>query len=428
MPFTKKMANVSTGGATDLSSYAKKTDLPTNLSQLQNVVYVAHRGYSSEAPENTIPAYELAAKLGYMMVEADICETSDGNFILMHNETVDNMTNGTGNVKKLTLEQIKALTIDNGNGIENYPNLKVPTLQEFLEVCRKYSLIPVLDIRPFTNYQNFLDIIIEEGFEHSCIILDSFINQLKHIRSLNTNISLMSLAEISIEDCLNYNIGIDLGYTHAWMTETNIKNAIDNGIEVGIWTVNTKSIAERFIGYGVRYLTTDNLQLDSTPGFRVHELEINFDALEERVTNPYFIDSPLVLNYIPGTVVGVRTLSFAEGTGINYYPDNFVIYSDSKGRAVSEAIPTQGCYDVNVHFDTNFKVTIYCYNESNRFIRDLGWFTSDTDKQLPNTTMFYQIYAAKVDGTLFTSDDLNTLAKSIRITYLKNDTNSNCMS
>ena len=76
---------------------------------------IAHRGYSSEAPENTLPAYELAAQSGAWGIEADIHRTADGAFVCMHDPTVDRMTDGTGVIAEMTLDEIQMLTIDSGS-------------------------------------------------------------------------------------------------------------------------------------------------------------------------------------------------------------------------------------------------------------------------------------------------------------------------
>ena len=91
---------------------------------------IAHRGYSSEAPENTLPAYELAAQSGAWGIEADIHRTADGAFVCMHDPTVDRMTDGTGVIAEMTLDEIQMLTIDSGSNSWAYPYARVPTMEE----------------------------------------------------------------------------------------------------------------------------------------------------------------------------------------------------------------------------------------------------------------------------------------------------------
>jgi glycerophosphoryl diester phosphodiesterase len=69
----------------------------------QQVWIVAHRGFKGIAPENTIAAFDAAAKAGARYVEVDVRATRDGHLVLMHDATVDRTTNGHGAVQDLTL-------------------------------------------------------------------------------------------------------------------------------------------------------------------------------------------------------------------------------------------------------------------------------------------------------------------------------------
>ena len=64
--------------------------------------FVAHRGYSAAAPENTALAFELAGKAAFWGIETDISETYDNEFVCMHDDTIDRMTDGEGAVGDYT--------------------------------------------------------------------------------------------------------------------------------------------------------------------------------------------------------------------------------------------------------------------------------------------------------------------------------------
>ena len=94
----------------------------------------AHRADYVFAPENSIQALENAIYFGADLVETDVRLTKDGHVIMMHDYTVDRMTNGTGRVSNLTLEEIKALRLKNNwGGATDY---QVPTLEEFIQVAK----------------------------------------------------------------------------------------------------------------------------------------------------------------------------------------------------------------------------------------------------------------------------------------------------
>ena len=94
----------------------------------------AHRADYVFAPENSIQALENAIYFGADLIETDVRLTKDGHVIMMHDYTVDRMTNGTGSVSNLTLEEIKALRLKNNwGGATDY---QVPTLEEFIQVAK----------------------------------------------------------------------------------------------------------------------------------------------------------------------------------------------------------------------------------------------------------------------------------------------------
>lgn len=73
------------------------------------VANIAHRGCSSIAPENTYSAWVKAIDVGADYFELDIQLSSDDSLVIMHDDTVDRTTNGTGSVSSLTYDQLRTL-------------------------------------------------------------------------------------------------------------------------------------------------------------------------------------------------------------------------------------------------------------------------------------------------------------------------------
>jgi glycerophosphoryl diester phosphodiesterase len=91
----------------------------------------AHRGYSSDFPENTLPALEAALAAGAHVAEIDVRLTRDGTLVLMHDATVDRTTDGSGPVSAMTLEEVK--TLDAGRWFDRkFAGTRIPTLDEVL--------------------------------------------------------------------------------------------------------------------------------------------------------------------------------------------------------------------------------------------------------------------------------------------------------
>lgn len=101
------------------------------------VYVVAHRGAHQDIPENTLAAYRKAIELGVDFVEIDVRTTKDGQFVSIHNGTVDAyMSDGTtGQVRDFTLAELKALDIGSRVGPE-WKAERIPTFEEILDVCK----------------------------------------------------------------------------------------------------------------------------------------------------------------------------------------------------------------------------------------------------------------------------------------------------
>lgn len=96
---------------------------------------IAHRGVNKFAPENTLPAIEMAIEMNLDYVEIDVRTTKDGRMVLMHDDTVDGTTDGTGRVLDLTADEIRSL--DAGSWFSpEYEGTAVPFLEEAFEVMQ----------------------------------------------------------------------------------------------------------------------------------------------------------------------------------------------------------------------------------------------------------------------------------------------------
>ena len=101
----------------------------------RRIVVISHRGEHLHHPENTIPAFQEAIRVGADYFELDVRTTSDGKLVLMHDGTVDRTTNGHGEVAKMTFDEIRALDA----GVKMSPEFKgtrVPTFDEALDLAR----------------------------------------------------------------------------------------------------------------------------------------------------------------------------------------------------------------------------------------------------------------------------------------------------
>lgn len=117
--------------------FGQKTDSFQNFRKPKNGVFViAHRGAHLGIPENSLPAYQKAIDLGCDFVEIDVRTTKDGQFVSVHNSTIDSYVNDkTGSVKNMTLAELKSLDIGKKLG-EEWEYTRIPTFEEILQLCK----------------------------------------------------------------------------------------------------------------------------------------------------------------------------------------------------------------------------------------------------------------------------------------------------
>jgi glycerophosphoryl diester phosphodiesterase len=116
---------------------------------LANPLISAHRGALTLAPENTLQSYEYAFAFGVDLVEVDIQQTKDGQFVALHDSTVDRTTNGTGDISTLTYDEVRALNAADyapWKGGE-YDPAQVASVEEVLQLAKRVGGALELDIK-----------------------------------------------------------------------------------------------------------------------------------------------------------------------------------------------------------------------------------------------------------------------------------------
>lgn len=131
---------------------------------------IAHRGASALEPENSLPAFEAAARRGVWAVETDVHMTRDGQPVCFHNKKVDGLTDGEGAIAELSFSELRRLHITAGVNVEAHSadELRIPTFLEYLTVCRRYGAVPFLELKaPLAEETLFY--VRQMGLEDHCV-------------------------------------------------------------------------------------------------------------------------------------------------------------------------------------------------------------------------------------------------------------------
>lgn len=242
------------------------TDVIIKQTDREKITLVAHRGYSSQAPENTIPAIQKAAEYGFDYVEIDVRQTKDGVWVLMHDEDIGTVCDKSGKVSSFTYYDLVPYNIVKGANVQDYPELKIPTFEQALKACLEFNVKPMIEIKDYTRegLENLLKIIDKYGFTKTCSVISFHREAVEIVREINSEITLYKLVsklnKDEMELCLaNPDMGVSFNGNNKANTPEKIAELQKAGIPLACWTVDTKETMEKWVGEGVTTFVTNRI-------------------------------------------------------------------------------------------------------------------------------------------------------------------------
>ena len=121
-----------------------------------NYRFIAHRGASELAPENSRAAYTLACNYDYYGIECDVHMTKDGVFVLNHDESLKETYGIDIDIKDITYDEIKDYKIVNANNVEEYPNETIPTIDDYLKIIKNSNKCAVIELKNVPTYEDLV--------------------------------------------------------------------------------------------------------------------------------------------------------------------------------------------------------------------------------------------------------------------------------
>lgn len=242
-----------------------------NLSTMfENIKIVNHRGYNFEAPENTFPAFKLSVEKGYKYIETDISFTKDNIPVLLHDETIDRTSNGTGRVDSYTYAEL--LNFDFGKWFNvKYEWTKIPTLEEFLKWSKYVGVHPYLELKyggtTEENVRNVVSLVKKYGMIDKCTFVSAEYTFLSIVREMSPSARLGLTCQAMTNAVLNNAIALKTDKNEVFvdvntydLTDKNADDCMNNNIGLEMWVVNGPSALPLIRPY-VTGITTDNYDL-----------------------------------------------------------------------------------------------------------------------------------------------------------------------
>jgi len=249
-----------------------------NIRNNGEVLVIAHRGGMGLSPENTLYAFKRAEELGVDVIELDIHGTRDGEIVIMHDNTIDRTTDGSGKVVNFTLTELKGFdagfkwTPDNGISFPyRRKGLKMPTLSEVFSEIRNTAMIIEIKQSEPSLIDPLCQLIRKHSLEHNVIVASFSTHALMEFRRVCPEVATSATKTEAIRFFI-----LNLFYLGGFyrpsavalqvpvylegikvVTKRFVNTAQKHNMEVHVWTVNEVDEMRRMINMGVNAIVTD---------------------------------------------------------------------------------------------------------------------------------------------------------------------------
>lgn len=227
-----------------------------------NIITIAHRGASGQAPENTLAAFAKALEIGVDAVEMDVRRTREGHLVVIHDGLLDRTTDGKGFVSRKSLPKLRKL--DAGSWYHpRFSGERIPTLQEVIDLVKRKAKI-CIELKVRGIEEEVLKLIEDNGITEDVLILSFTHLTLRRIKEINPEVATGALIGISrlvrpsrqVEKALKAKADV-LEPPWNFTTPKLIEEAHRIGMPVIVWTVDDQGRMRRLIEMGVDGIATN---------------------------------------------------------------------------------------------------------------------------------------------------------------------------
>ena len=234
------------------------------LSRMGNTQLVAHRGLSGLEKENTCAAFVAAGNRSYFGIETDIHRTADDQYILIHDGETGRVAVDNRSVEGSPLAALREVAMTDIDG-KVRGDLQLPLPEEYLRICKKYDKVAVLEFKGRYSKDMLTEVrgLVKKYHDEAHTIYISFdYENLTALRELTDEVQIQylcgDLTEEQLQDMAARRIGADAYFGS--LSAEKVAHMHELGLVVNCWTVDDVETAQRLMGWGVDYITTDILE------------------------------------------------------------------------------------------------------------------------------------------------------------------------
>ena len=233
--------------------------------ETRGVKMVAHRGVSGLERENTNLAFVAAGNRSYFGIETDIHCTADGNFVLHHDDSTLRLTGVDRVIEETDFATLRAMRLSDLDGSFGREDLVMPTLEEYIGICKKYEKVAVLELKRHMEEERVRAIIDRiEALEYlDKVVFISFdFENLVYVRNYRpaqaVQFLFSKLSDEIVEKMLAHRFDADVYFKS--VTPAFVQTMHEAGLCVNCWTVDNPADAANLIAMGVDFITTNILE------------------------------------------------------------------------------------------------------------------------------------------------------------------------
>jgi len=230
-----------------------------------NVKMIAHRGLSGIEKENTNAAFVAAGNKSYFGIETDVHKTVDDKYVIIHDFDTARVAIDNVSVENSTFDFLRTIQLIDKDGKKGRTDLRIPSLEEYIQLCKKYEKVSVLELKgSYTkdNINQIVDIIKGEEYLDNVIFisfsLQNLINLKENFPNQPAQFLTVDFTDDLIDTLIKYNLDLDIYYDR--LNEDNVKALKEANIEINAWTCDNKEAGERLVKLGVDYITSNILE------------------------------------------------------------------------------------------------------------------------------------------------------------------------
>ena len=231
----------------------------------KNTRMVAHRGLSGIERENTAAAFVAAGNRSYFGIETDVHKTADGQYIVIHDDSTGRVAGENLQVEQSSFAALRALHLTDRDG-EPRRDLCLPSLAEYLHICRTYDKTAVLELKNHFEKADIAEIlaVVEKEYTPERLIFISFdYENLVNLRALSDKLTLQFLCVCDVDEALVEKLrrhALDLDIEESHLTEEGIALLHRNGILINCWVADDRDRAQTLTDWHVDYITSNILE------------------------------------------------------------------------------------------------------------------------------------------------------------------------